>query len=320
MTDSEGAAADFDQVVAILERRARLVLARWASLGTNHVRITGGGRIGDGELDERFTRLRRSVDALPDRLNALPAGAPKAADAPSIAGLIDNARAALAFERPADHKKAVVEAWAVLLEAVEQIGAALTREAAPLGDCLPQLTPDEIDGLAEAEADEGRDPAPLRRIARMAALRDDIALMASEAREILSGRFHRIGGRGAPEKIRSRRLVAHLLGAAEGLGLKPSRNRVPARARPGRSAADAVLAALAALRQCKDSTNPVTDPVARAILAECPPTFEAIEVGIIPVSDADPDPKQKKRKPRDPLLVYERRDGRERVLRWTGSD
>lgn len=299
MTDDDRATVDFDQVVAVLERRARLVVARWAELGTNHLRITGGGRIADGELRDRFTRLRGSVEQLAIRIGRELAGTP------SVATIFKQVCEALAFKTfstlPEPQVEARLEdAWAALLDAMAKVDACLAREAAPLGECLPQLTPDEFDGLAEAEAEDGRDPDPLRRIARMAALRDDIALMASEARGILSGRFHRIGGRGAPEKIRGRRLAAHLLGAAEGLGLRPSRNREPTGGRPGRSAADAVLAAL---RQCSD----VTDPMAKAILAECPKEYMAMEKLLPACNEGSKG---------NALLIREHQDGKLRVAHW----
>ena len=305
MTTRDGATPDFNLVVEILERRARFVLARWTRLGTHHVRITGGGRIGDDELRERFTRLRGAADALSGRLDALSAGVPRVGNAPSIPGLIDEARAALAFTTFSTLPEPVVEArledaWAALLEIAAQIEATLTRAAEPVGDGLRLLTPTELDALSEIEAEDGGDPAPLRRLARMAALLDDVGRAASESRAVLAGRFHRLGGRGRPELIRGRRLAAHLLGAAEGLKLRPSRNRLPTRDGPGRSAADAVLSALA---RCSD----VEDPIERAILAECPRTFEAIEVRLIPACRPGDG---------DPLLTREREDGRRWAVRW----
>lgn len=300
MTKRDGATADFDEVVSTLERQARLLLSRWAAIGNNHIRITGGGRIKDDELRERFTRLREAAEGLASRI------ADVLGDAPSVRDPINEAGTALTVKAFWKLSEPVVEAqlenaWTALLEAAANIEAILMRAAQPLGDFLQQLTPKELVALSESEAEEGRDPAPLRRLASIVELHDDVARAASEARELLSGRFHRLGGRGRPEQIRGRRLAARLLGAAEGLGLRPSRNRVPAKGKPGRSAADAILAAL---RRCADTE----DPVAKAILQECPKEYLAVEKRLIPACVAGPKG--------DPLLIREYEDGKRRVAYW----
>ena len=300
MTKRDGATADFDGVVSILERQARILLSRWATIGNNHIRITGGGRIKDDELHERFTRLREAAEALATRISDV------LEDSPSVKGPINEARVALTVKRFWSLPEPVVEAllenaWTAFLDAAANIEVILTHEAEPMGDFLQQLTPEELNTLSEAEAEEGRDPAPLRRLASMVGLHDDVARAASEARELLSGRFHRLGGRGRPKQIRGRRLAARLLGAAEGLGLRPSRNRVPAKDKPGRSAADAILAAL---RRCADTE----DPVAKAILQECPKEYLAVEKRLIPACVAGPKG--------DPLLIREYEDGKRRVAYW----
>ena len=300
MTKRGDATADFDEVVSTLERQARLLLSRWAAIGNNHIRITGGGRIKDDELHERFTRLREAAEGLATRIGDL------LGDSPSLKDPINEASAALTVKSFWSLPELVIEAllenaWTAFLDAAANIEVILTHEAEPLGDFLQQLTPKELIIFAWSEAKEGRDPAPLRRLARIVKLHDDVACAAAEAREILSGRFHRLGGRGRPEQIRGRRLAARLLGAAEGLGLRPSRNRVPTKDKLGRSAADAILVAL---RQCADTE----DPVAKAILQECPKEYLAVEKRLIPACVAGPKG--------DPLLIREYEDGKRRVAYW----
>lgn len=293
--------AEFDRVVGILERRARIVLMRWAAIGNNHIRITRGGRMNDYELRDRSKRLQETAEGLASRL------ADVLGAAHTVAGPVNEARAGLTIVASSPLPQSVLEAeleniWTALLEAAANTDAILKREARPLDDFLTQLTPEELNILSEVENDEGRDPAPLLRLGSLVAYLNDIVSAATEARELLSGRFHQLSGKHRPKQIRGRRLAAQLLGAAEGLGLRPSRNREPANGQPGRSAADAMLTAL---ERCAG----IGDPVVKAILKECPKQYLAVEKRLIPATAEGPDG--------DPLLIREHEDGRRRVAHWT---
>lgn len=148
-------------------------------------------------------------------------------------------------------------------------------------DLFETLTPTEIEA-----AFEDWEPRPdLRNDVKIAGglakLTTDLQRSSSEARAILGGRFHGERSRGMPPRRRGRQIAAHLIGFAEGLGLRPTRTR-HAKGRQV-SATDVVQEALA--RGTIGSL--LADPVVRAIWAEIPKTEPSLEKLVVASTSDD---------------------------------
>lgn len=277
MTQSPDNAQQFDAIVEALEARARHLLNREGLIGST-MPLTAKARIGDDELRERFQRLREAFDDFRRTLLAAIKSQPGILDRDELLRWMGEAEANLhlgKFSGPpeTDVHERLRRLWAAFDALLSEVDAA-GRAAGDLTDpLLLRLSPEEISALTAGSPDEAPEEGDLQsypteaieRIICLLQLCDMAGRCVSETRAILAGRFHYNPGRGRPQHLRGGRLVAELLGIAEGLGLDPTRDHVS----PHHSAADAVVAAL---KRCRDIDN----QAARIVLAETPGTFGAL--------------------------------------------
>ncbi|MCC6000503.1 MAG: hypothetical protein JJU19_06500 [Pararhodobacter sp.] len=276
MKKSSSDAWPFEAVVGVLEARSRHLLNREGRIGSA-MPLTAKARIGDDELRERFMRLRRALTEFRRTILAANKDQPGILNLEELQRWTGEIEAGLNVGRFSDLPETDIEVrlhrlWAALDAILSEVDAA-GRAAGDLADpLLLQLSPDEIRALTAGLPDEALEqddtqtypPEAIKRIICLVHLRDIAGRCVSETRAILAGRFHYNAGRGSPQKLRGGRLAVELLGMAEGLGLKPTRDHDS----PRHSAADAVIAAL---KRCRN----IDDQAARIVLAETPKTFDA---------------------------------------------
>lgn len=273
----------FEEVVAILEKQARHLLAREGRLGTG-TRFVGKSRIADDELLVRVERLQQSFSELRLRIAAFQAHHPKVLDWQELWPRIGEIEPALSYDRFSNLASDDVEARLLRshdgFKAIRsQLDSVLQKEAEQINPTLARLTQEEIKILADTAGDDLTDDGDfgtyskdaLDLIADLTGLIDLADACLSESRYVFIGRFDPLKGPGRPTALRGDRLSAQLLGIAEGLGVAEKMNLRVSRGKnsPPHSAADAVAEALA---RCMDVKN----PIARAILAEAPKTYDAI--------------------------------------------
>lgn len=273
----------FDEVVAILEKRARHLLAREGRVGSG-TRFSGKSRMADDELLVRVQRLQQSCAEFKQEIIAIMG---------QRAGLFEKSQLwpqtiqierALSYDRlfnlaDDDLEERLLSSHDQLKAIRSQLDSVLLKTAEQIDPTLARLTQEEITILADTanddhmeDGDSGTYPKDaLDLVADLIGLIDLADACASEARYVLTGRFDPWKGAGRPIALRGDRLSAQLLGIAESLGATENMNLRLSRGKniPPHSAADAVSAALT---RCMD----VKDPTSRAILEEAPKTYDAI--------------------------------------------
>lgn len=268
--------AHFEEIVGILEARARHLLQREARLGATS-RFTGKARIGDDELRDRILRLKSLVASLTDDSIDYCTKNRDLIAYEEFWHLLAKLEAPLNFHRlaeqtPCETKARLEHLWQTLYEIALQLEGGL-RNAGTLTDpALIQITPEELEALGEVMLEDPQvlnglpavDPELVNAIAQLLRLYDTTRRCISETRAVLAGRFDPSTGRGAPRQNRGKRHAAELLGMAEGLGLDASRDH-------DNHCESGIDAVVAARRRCED----LSDPIARIILAEIPETFDA---------------------------------------------
>jgi hypothetical protein len=267
----------FDEVVAILEKRARHLLAREGRLGSG-TRFSSRSRIADDELLVRVQRLQQSFAELKQGVSAIREYRPGLFERHEIWPQTIEIETALSYDRFSNLADDDVEARLLRshngFKAIRsQLDSVLQKKAEQIGPTLARLTQEEIKILADTANDDLMEDGDFRiypkdaldLIADLTGLINLADASVSEARYVLTGRFDPWKGPGRPTSRRGDRLSAQLLGIAEGMNLRLSRGKKS----PPHSAADAVAEALA---RCTD----VKDPASLAILEEAPKKYHAI--------------------------------------------
>ena len=260
-----GDAVPFEEVVHALEARARHLLNRESMVGRSR-HVTGRARLRDEELVGRLARLHGHVRDCAKAAQVFSPGPTSSPEAKALFTMVDGAATSLAgkrFSRMADNslEDLLTDVWSSLAEGLDLLGAMVADAAMRLdpGARLDLLTPEEVEATFE-------DTPEVMDLAAMLRLQDDLQHGITEARAILAGRFHGPETtRGRQEQRRGRWIAAHLLGIAEGMGLKASRNHTKREGAPRNSAADAVAMAIGRLQP-----KPLADHVARAVRSELP--------------------------------------------------
>ncbi|MEM6742955.1 MAG: hypothetical protein AAF676_04340 [Pseudomonadota bacterium] len=273
MKDEEQAL--FEAAVDAVERRAQLLLEREGRLGGS---IEGQvqARIPTAEIYGRLSRLQRKLlhaKARADR--TLGSGEGQRTDR-----LLWNLVAEAADAAPRRGLRRMTadivrDRLLHLLQVLEDIDveaeAAARRQAARLGRRHETLHAHTTNELRIYLKDFG--PTTRSRGARLMCiiwLGETMRRSLAECRRILAGRYAwDVGKTGRPAPLRGRWFASHLIGFAEGFGLRTSRNAEPQVQREARTAVDAYLLARARL------SRPI-DPVARRMLDEAPATFDAV--------------------------------------------
>ena len=273
----------FEEVVAVLEKQTRHLLAREGRLGSG-TRFSSRSRIADDELLMRVQRLQQSFAELKLGITAIRELRPGLFEKHEIWPQTIEIEIALSYDRFFNLSDGDVEARLLRshdgFKAIRsQLDAVLQKEAEQIDPTLARLTQEEIKILADTANDslrEDRDfeiypKAALDLIADLTGLIDLADACVSEARYVLTGRFDPWEGPGRPTAFRGDRLSAQLLGIAETLGEAEKLNLRLSRGNksPPHSAADAVAEALA---RCKD----IKDAASLAILEEAPKTYDTI--------------------------------------------
>lgn len=270
-------ADEFDAVVDFLEERARKFFHRESQVG-HSTRVTGNARIKDEELHPRLARLRdylkNHISELRQFLDAYPK-----LDHGTLTPNLGVAEQEIDLERFANLTKAkLLGRLRSLLAALDGILEHLDIEIAHYAKLiepdipLELLTPDELLN-AFGEVPEAT------ILARFVSVKYDIRYARDEVMALLKGRYYFSAGKmGQYQKQRGRWITAHLVGLAEGLGLRPSRNNSPSQHSDLRSAADAVAIVIGRLRfglltygdQKQGFEDWLDDPAVRAVLAQMP--------------------------------------------------
>lgn len=267
----------FEEVVAILEKRARHLLAREGHLGSG-TRFSSRSRIADDELLMRAQRLQQSFAELKLGIIAIRELHPGLFEKHEIWPQTIEIETALSYDRffilaDGDVEARLLRSHDGFKAIRSQLDSVLQKEAEEIDPTLARLTQEEIKILADTANDDlvedgnfGIYPKDaLDLIADLTGLIDLADACVSEARYVLTGRFDPLKGPGRPTSRRGDRLSAYLVGMAESMNLRLSRGKKS----PPHSAADAVAKALAL---CRD----IEDPASRAILEEAPKTYDAI--------------------------------------------
>lgn len=267
---------NFSRITEIIQKRARHLLARETRLGST-MRLINKARIADDELRERIQRLKQEISRLRQDCTEFLKNKFDFVELHEFWPLVVKLEALLnykmlAFQKPRETQALLEQAWETLDEIVSYLEEALGKVGTQTDPVFSRLTPEELEAYFDTSSDEPDvvdgvatiGPEHAKAIASLLRLHDSTMRCTSETRAILAGRFDPPNGRGAPRQNRGKRLAAELLGIAEGIGLKASRDHES----HYESGIDAVLAAL---RDCED----ITDPAARTILAEIPTTFDA---------------------------------------------
>lgn len=278
----------FEEIVKILEYRARHLLEREARIGST-MPLTGKARIGDDELRERLLRLRRLIHQLIEGFGEYWREGGKRVLPDDIWSLLAAAEVSLNFPKLSTLMEAEVEVrllnlWGELDALAHQVGGAVKLAMQDLSDdALALLTPEERLALQEMTSEELNvlgdlppiDPELNQDIASVSSLWDSATQCRSETRAILAGRFHGDGGRGAPEKIRGQRFAVQLLGLSEGLDLFNTRNHGN-----NKSGIDAVIAAIQRCARIQNQEAPV-------LINEAPKTYDAFARRLLPKARED---------------------------------
>lgn len=284
----------FMEIVCLIEKQARHCLVREANLGSA-TRLIDKGRIRDDELRERFERLVSYSELLKQNYGSFNKDYPLVVDVHEITRRLVEIETSLSYDlfsrlTEKDIKVRLYRLWKAF-DAIQQESVRAQQAAERQAMCSMQpetpfetsallsLTVTELQILAEIEPDERAevcdcklpDTETLILISRLMGLFGLAEHCVPEGRMILAGRFGATRRRGRPDKYRGGRLGAHLLGFAEGLGLKQSRDH---KSNPY-SGVDAVIMAL---KRCAD----VDDPVSRTVLEEVPKTFHAFARRLLP--------------------------------------
>lgn len=273
----------FEEVVAILEKRARHLLSLEGRLGTG-TRFVGKSRIADDELLLRFQRLQESSSQLKRGIRTFREHSPDVLEWQEIWPQLDGIERALFYDRffnlaSDDVEKRLLQSHDGFKAIWSQLDSVLQKKAEQINPVLSRLTQGEIKILTDMAGDDlmehddfGTYPKDaLDLIFNLRGLIDLADACLSESRYVFVGRFDPLKGPGRPTALRGDRLSAQLLGIAETLTVTTKMKLRLSRGKksPPHSAADAVAEALT---RCEDIKN----PAARAILEEAPKTYDTI--------------------------------------------
>lgn len=273
-------AEKFDFIVGKLEKRALRYLNKQARVGHSS-RATGKSRISDAELNGRLARLRDHTHSNVSKARRFFADYEQIGDDTCLFAQLEIAEKSIKYEHfSGRHWGKLFRRLLMLQEAVQNVLDLITPLIASYGSQIAEgqplhlLTPDEV----ETAFEDVPEAVPLAEL-----LRIDLAMRAvdDEVMALLKGRIYEVvRGKGGLERRRGRWITAHLLGLAEGYGLKATRNHSPNQHAALQSAADAVAITIARLHarvlNCTENSEDVdiwlTDPTARAVLREMPTT------------------------------------------------
>lgn len=263
---SQDGAMTFEEIVDVLEARARHLLGKEARLGPAR-ELLGRARLSDEELRGRLARLRDHVAICLSQARSLTEATVARSDDAKIVALLTSASRRLsgvrfALIRPKALFARLFRLWRLLDKALASVEAELAGLASRLGpeQRLDLLTVQELEALFR----HGREA---RRLMDLQRLEDLLRSGKAEARNLFVTRFcaHGTSEPGRLAHRRGRWIAAHLIGVAEGLGLSAGHS---SGALEPESGAHALAIVVSRLRAARGDWG--DDPAAGAVLAEMP--------------------------------------------------
>lgn len=148
----------FEEVVAILEKRARHLLAREGRLGSG-TRFVGKSRLADDELLVRFQRLLQSFSELSQGIDRFRANRPNVLEWQQIWPRLGEIEPALSYDRFSnlasdDVEKRLLQSHDGFKAIRSQLDSVLQKKAEQISPVLSRLTQEEINILANTAGDD----------------------------------------------------------------------------------------------------------------------------------------------------------------------
>jgi len=275
---SQTSVDEFEEIVDILEDRARRFLQREAQVGQS-TRVSGAARIRSRELKERLIRLRDHICNFTADTRQYFYESGGDLEAQTWFSALNTAETIFKNQRVQNlQQRTKLKQLIKLLEAIEE---ALGLLEVDIANRAEKLAPDlALDLLTPEEFETAFEDVPnASKLTQL--LRTDQKLRAAqyEVMALVKGAYYGPSTQGGRyEKRRGRWITAFLLGLAEGLGLQSTRNISPQQHSQLHSASDAVAIVIGRLRAAiptekvghnKDKSWQ-NDPAALAVWEEFP--------------------------------------------------